>query len=196
MKSSKQDFIIPFIGLKIGTYTFDYKIDDSFFESMEYSMIHKGDLNVTLEFEKRETMMTAHFIEEGIVSTNCDRCDTQMELPISGEFKLVYKFGLEESEDESLVVLHPETFEIDVRDAIYELAIVSLPARMVHSVGECDEEMWKLIQQYTVNATEIDEDDEDEDWDDEEDDEPGPDDFDPKDPKWATLRNLTAESSN
>ena len=140
--------------------------------------------------------MTAHFIAEGIVSTNCDRCDTPMELPISGEFKLVYKFGLEESEDESLVVLHPETFEIDVRDAIYELAIVSLPARMVHSVGECDEEMWKLIQQYTVNATEIDDEDDDEDWDDEEDDEPGPDDFDPKDPKWATLRNLTAESSN
>jgi uncharacterized metal-binding protein YceD (DUF177 family) len=196
VKSSKQDFIIPFIGLKIGTYTFEYKIDDSFFESMEYSMIHKGDLNVTLEFEKRETMMTAHFIAEGIVSTNCDRCDTPMELPISGEFKLVYKFGLEESEDESLVVLHPETFEIDVRDAIYELAIVSLPARMVHSVGECDEEMWKLIQQYTVNATEIDEDDDDEDWDDDEDDGPGPDDFDPKDPKWATLRNLTAESSN
>lgn len=190
MKSSEQDFIIPFIGMKTGTYTFEYKVNDSFFESMEYSLIHKGDLNVTLEFEKKENMMTAHFWAEGVVSTNCDRCDTPMELPISGEFKLIYKFGLEESEDESLIVLHPETFELDVREAIYELAIVSLPARMVHPAGECDEEMWRLIQQYTVNSEEEDDEDwDDEDWEDE-DDEPGPDDFDPKDPKWAVLRNL------
>lgn len=190
MKSSEQDYIIPFIGMKTGTYTFEYKVNDSFFESMEYSLIHKGDLNVTLEFEKKENMMTAHFWAEGVVSTNCDRCDTPMELPISGEFKLIYKFGLEESEDESLIVLHPETFELDVREAIYELAIVSLPARMVHPAGECDEEMWRLIQQYTVNSEEEDDEDwDDEDWEDE-DDEPGPDDFDPKDPKWAVLRNL------
>lgn len=191
MKSSEQDFIIPFIGMKTGTYTFDYKVNDAFFESMEYSLIHKGDLNVTLEFEKKENMMTAHFRAEGIVSTSCDRCDTPMKLPISGEFKLIYKFGLEESEDESLVVLHPESYELDVTEAIYELAIVSLPARMVHPAGECDEEMWKLIQQYTVNSTQEEEDDDwdDEDWEDE-DDEPGPDDFDPKDPKWAVLRNL------
>lgn len=191
MKSSEQDFIIPFIGMKTGTYTFEYKVNDTFFESMEYSLIHKGDLDVTLEFEKKENMMTAHFWAKGVVSTDCDRCNTPMELPISGDFKLIYKFGLEESEDESLVILHPEAYELNVKDAIYELAIVSLPARMVHPAGECDEEMWKLLQQYTVNSVEEDDDEDwdDEDWDDE-DDESGPDDFDPKDPKWAVLRNL------
>ncbi len=200
MKSSDKDFIIPFIGLKIGKYAFEYEVGDAFFESMEYSMIHKGDVKVTLEFEKRETMMTAHFEAEGKVFTNCDRCDSPLEVPISGEMKLVYKSGLEESEDESLVVLHPEEFELNVKDAIYELITVSLPSRAVHPPGECDEEMWKLIQQYSANPKSEDEDwdddDDDEDWDDEEDDEPGPDDFDPKDPKWAILRNLTAESSN
>lgn len=177
--------------MKTGTYTFEYKVNDTFFESMEYSLIHKGDLDVTLEFEKKENMMTAHFWAKGLVSTDCDRCNTPMELPISGDFKLIYKFGLEESEDESLVILHPEAYELNVKDAIYELAIVSLPARMVHPAGECDEEMWKLLQQYTVNSVEEDDDEDwdDEDWDDE-DDESGPDDFDPKDPKWAVLRNL------
>ena len=195
MKSADNNFIIPFIGLKVGTYAFEYEIDDTFFESMEYSMIHKGDVKVTLEFEKKETMMLADFKAKGKVSANCDRCDTPMEVPVSGSFKLVYKFGTEESEDESLVVLHPEDYELDVSGAIYELITVSLPARMVHAPGECDEEMWKLIRKYTVNSEEEDDEDDDEDWDDE-DDEPGPDDFDPKDPKWAVLRNLTAESSN
>lgn len=181
--------------MKIGKYAFEYEVNDAFFESMEYSMIHKGDVKVTLEFEKRETMMTAHFQAEGKVFTNCDRCDTPLEVPVSGEFKLVYKFGLEESEDESLVVLHPEEFELNVKDAIYELITVSLPARVVHPPGECDEEMWNLIQKYSPaprEESEDDWDDDDEDWDDEEDedDEPGPDDFDPKDPRWSVLKNL------
>lgn len=201
MKSSDKDFIIPFIGLKIGTYTFEYEVDEAFFESMEYSMIHKGNVKVTLEFEKRETMMTAYFKAEGTVSTNCDRCDTPMELPISGDFKLIYKFGLEESEDESLIVLHPEEFELNVKDAIYELITVSLPARRIHPPGECDEEMWNLIRKYSAKPAEEEEDDEydDEDWDDDDegdwddeddDDPPGPDDFDPKDPRWSVLKNL------
>lgn len=203
VKSSDRDFVIPFIGLKTGTYTFEYEIGDAFFESLEYSIVHRGDVKVALEFEKKETMMIADFKAKGKVFTNCDRCDTPLEVPISGEFRLIYKFGLEESEDESLVVLHPEAFELDVKDAIYELITVSLPARAVHPPGECDEEMWNLIQQYTVRpkseASEEDDDDwdEDEDWDDdedwedeEEDDEPGPDDFNPKDPRWSALKNL------
>lgn len=190
MKSSDKDFKIPFIGLKTGIYEFEYEVNDSFFELMEYSIIHKGNVKVTLQFEKKETMMMANYFAEGTVLTSCDRCDAPLELNISGEFKLVYKFGLEESEDESLVVLHPEEFELDVRDAIYELITVSLPPRAVHLPGECDEEMWKLIQQYSVNSAD-DEDEDDDDWDDdEEEDIPGIDDFDPKDPKWSVLKNL------
>lgn len=188
MKSTDQNFIIPFVGLKIGTYEFEYKIDESFFALMEYSIIHSGELDVTLEFEKKETMMLANFHAAGKVTTNCDRCDTPLELEVSGEFKLIYKFGTEESEDESLVVLHPDDFELDIRDAIYELITVCLPPRVVHEPGECDEEMMGLLQKYTVNMD--DEDEDDEDWDDEEEDIPGIDDFDPKDPRWSSLKNL------
>lgn len=188
MKSTDQNFIIPFVGLKVGTYEFEYKIDDSFFTLMEYSIIHSGELNVTLEFEKKESMMLANFHAAGRVSTNCDRCDTPIEIDVSGEFKLVYKFGVEESEDESLVVLHPDDFELDVRDAIYELITVCLPPRIVHEPGECDEDMMELLQKYTVNLDDDDEDMDDED--DEDEDIPGIDDFDPKDPRWSSLKNL------
>ena len=77
-------------------------------------------------------------------------------------------FGTEEAEDESLVVLHPDEFQLDVKDAIYELITVSLPVRVLHAPGECDEEMWALLQQYTVNPG-PDEDDEDE-WDEDDED--------------------------
>jgi uncharacterized metal-binding protein YceD (DUF177 family) len=210
------EFLIPFVGLKIGKHLFDFEIGNSFFESMEYSIIEQGNVKVTLELDKKETMMIALFHAEGIINTLCDRCNTPMDLEIDGGYKLIYKFGLEEEEDEMLVVLHPDSYQIDITNPIYELITTQLPLRVLHDDGECDEEMWGLIQQHLVNPE--DEDDlDDEEWDDEDDEEwdveddeewdveddetdEGEDDDEnweednendkPIDPRWAILKNL------
>lgn len=207
----RNEFLIPFVGLKIGKHTFDFEIGNTFFESMEYSIIEQGNVKVTLELDKKETMMIALFHAEGTINTLCDRCNTPMDLEIDGGYKLIYKFGLEEEEDEMLIVLHPDSYQIDVTDPIYQLITTQLPLRSLHDEGECDEEMWNLLQQHVVNPE--DEDDfDDEDWDDEDeeyddwDDEDGDegddedeDDFEedeeddndkPIDPRWAILKNL------
>lgn len=201
MKSVDKEFIIPFIGLKLGTHTFEFEIEDTFFEGLEYSLIHSGKLKANLSLEKKETMMIAHFEVIGNVSSDCDRCNTPMDLDIQGDFTLIYKFGTEESEDENLIVIHPDAYEINVKDPFYELMTISLPTRKVHPQGECDEEMWKLLQTYTLNAHLPDEDDDDfddEDWDDDDDfedddfdeEEDDSDDDDPIDPTWSVLKNL------
>ena len=208
-KRMNNEFTIPFVGLKIGKHYFDFEINASFFESMEYSIIQKGSLKATLEFEKKETMLIALFAVKGSVSTTCDRCDTPMDLDIQGENRLIYKFGTEEEEDENLVVLHPDTYQIDVSFPIYELITSLLPLRATHKPGECDEEMWELIQKHTINANVEEEDLDDDDWDDDEDweedsdedwededdsddqDEPEDDPSDrPINPQFAILKNL------
>ena len=205
------EFLIPFIGLKIGKHLFDFEVGNSFFESMEYSIIEQGNVKVTLELDKKETMMIALFHAEGIINTLCDRCNTPMDLEIDGGYKLIYKFGLEEEEDEMLVVLHPDSYQIDIANPIYELITTQLPLRVLHDEGECDEEMWELLQQHIVNP-EDEEDLDDEDWDDEDeewdfdedetdsdDDDDDDDDWEeedendkdkPIDPRWAILKNL------
>jgi uncharacterized metal-binding protein YceD (DUF177 family) len=202
------EFLIPFVGLKIGKHLFDFEIGNSFFECMEYSIIEQGNVKVTLELDKKETMMIALFHAEGTINTLCDRCNTPMDLEIDGGYKLIYKFGLEEEEDEMLVVLHPDSYQIDITNPIYELITTQLPLRVLHDEGECDEEMWELIQQHIVNP-EDEEDLEDEDWDDEDeewdfdedetdsDDDEEEEDLDdeddndkPIDPRWAILKNL------
>jgi uncharacterized metal-binding protein YceD (DUF177 family) len=88
----------------------------------------------------------------------------------------VYKFETEPSDDESLFVLHPDEYELDLQDNIYELITVSLPTRLLHPKGECNEEMLALMEQYMIQQpaseqVERDEDEEDwEDWDDDLDD--------------------------
>ncbi len=164
---SKRTFVIPFVGLKAGFHEFDFEIHDAFFEEKEYSIIHSGNVNVHLVLEKKETMMIAEFQLSGNVSTSCDRCDDPIDVPVKGQFRLVYKFGLEPSEDETLIVLHPDAYELDVNENIYELITVSMPARAVHKEGLCNEEMLNLISQYTVHQGPSDDDfDEEDDWDD------------------------------
>jgi len=192
-------FDIPFVGLKIGKHEFEYEVNDSFFEDLEYSLVQKGTLKVRLELDKKQTMILAHFWVEGKVSAECDRCTGPLELEIKGDYKLIYKFGLEEAEDETLIVLHPDEYQINVKNPIYELIIISLPNRKIHPAGECDEEMWKLVKTYTVNSDDNEEDEnfnpddfglDDEDWEDDDfDEDEDQDDEDDENP-WSILKDL------
>lgn len=203
---SKRDFIIPFIGLKIGFHTFEFDIEDSFFEDIEYSIIHHGKVHVKLELEKKETMLIGNFIIEGTVNTSCDRCNDPIDVEIDGEYQLIFKLGGENTNDEVLIVLDQDAYEIDVKMNIYELITISLPIKIVHEAGECNPEMLALLDQYVINANDDDDEyfDDDEDFDDEfedddydddeedSDDESGDenDDNDDIDPRWSILKNL------
>ncbi len=206
MANSDKLYNIPFVGLKSGVHDYNYEVNNAFFEDLEYSLVQSGDLLVNLKLEKKETMLIAYFSVKGTILADCDRCSAPMKIDIKGDFRVVYKFGLEEEDDESLVVIHPDAYQINVKDQIYELIITSIPNRKIHPKGECDEEMWKLVQQYTVNSQEEEEEDwnyDDEDWDeedwddeddlDEEEDESEEEPIDnnkPIDPRWSILKDL------
>jgi hypothetical protein len=61
-------------------------------------------VKVALLLEKKETMLVGNFTLTGFVTSMCDRCNDVIEVPVKGNFRLVYKFGLEISDDESLIV--------------------------------------------------------------------------------------------
>lgn len=203
---SKSEFVIPFIGLKLGNHVFEYDITDAFFEGIEYSIIHRGNVRVRLELEKKETMLIGIFQLEGIVTKDCDRCTDDIEVEVEGEYQIIYKFGGDASDDEALITLDKDAYEIDVKMNIYELISVSLPLRTIHEKEECNPEMLALLEKYVINSEDDDDDfdyddededdfeDEDLDDDDFEDDgEDGSDDNDDNDdidPRWSILKNL------
>ena len=213
MNKSSGAFRIPISGLKTGTHSYEFEVDKTFFEGIDYSLISDGKVHVNLELEKKETMMIGEFTLEGNVNTMCDRCNDPLELPIEGSYRIVYKFGNDVSDDENLIVLPEETYELDIAPQVYEFMCVSLPARLLHKPGECNEEMMALYNKHIVNAGEPDEDDDD-DWDEDDDeydwdsDDEGEDDDDsgddedeedpdddggsdkPIDPRWSVLQNL------
>lgn len=179
MKSDR-DYIIPFVGLKAGIHEFEFDITDSFFEDIEYSIIEKGKLKVHLALEKKETMMIGEYSVSGVVGTTCDRCSDPVDVELTGEYRLIYKFDDKPSDDESLIVVYPEEFEINVKDSILELITVSIPSRALHEEGECNEEMMDILEEYAVYSIpeESTEEVEDE---------------GPIDPRWEALKKLRGE---
>jgi len=168
------EYAIPFVGLKTGIHTYEFEINDSFFEGFEYSIIQKAKIHVNLELEKKETMLIGIFTLNGEVYAPCDRCNGPAAAPISGDFQLIYKFDTEPTNDEMLVVVPPEANEIDVSGNILELINVSLPARLVHEEDECDETMLELLDEYSWSEKEIGDDEEDDDI----------------DPRWDKLKDI------
>jgi uncharacterized protein len=146
-----RNFIIPFIGLKVGNHNFAFEIDDKFFEHFEYSEIKKGKLHVDCLLEKQARMMILHFDIDGTVRIPCDRCAEDFDQPIHGGQKLIVKFGADhvEESDEVLVITEKES-ELDVSQLLYEYIHLMLPFKKVHGTDEngnslCNPEVLRYI---------------------------------------------------
>jgi uncharacterized protein len=164
-------YTIPFVGLKLGQHLFDFALDKTFFESLSYSLVDDGKLVVKLNLEKKETMLIASFEVKGVVSAPCARCNEEMDQKIKGDLTVYFVLGDEESEDENLIVIPKESYEIDVQQSMYEMIMLALPARSAHKKNECNEEMVQLIQKYTSNQDSKEKENN-------------------IDPRWAALKNL------
>jgi len=151
-------FIIPVTGLKPGKHQFDYEIDESFFEHFEYSEIHNGLIHMHLEIEKEDNLLVFHFDFKGIVRVPCDRCYEPFDLPLSGNERLILKFGSdnhEESEEIQVVPIGENHF--DISPFIYEYITLSLPVRRVHpdnDLGEttCDPEVIRRLDDLSTST--------------------------------------------
>ena len=56
MKQLKE-FIIPFIGLKLGEHSFDFKINKTFFEYFEYEDFNNSEIDLDVLLIKKNTML-------------------------------------------------------------------------------------------------------------------------------------------
>ena len=127
------EFLIPFIGLKLGKHQFEYQINKAFFDSFDYDDFESSDIKVSLVFEKKTTFMELNFKHKGTIHVSCDLTNEMFDMPIKGKMKLVVQFGEEfnNDNDELLILPHGE-HQIDISQYIYEMIVLSIPLRRVH----------------------------------------------------------------
>ena len=141
-----KEYLIPFVGLKIGKHQFDYQIDNTFFKNFDYDEFNDVSVKVDIVLEKKSTMLELDFKHKGTVNVPCDVSGEEFDLPIKGKFKLLVKFGDEfNDENEELLILPHGEFQFSVAQYIYETIVLSVPLRRVHP-GIKDGSLTEVIQ--------------------------------------------------
>ena len=109
------EYLIPFVGLKLGKHQFEYQIDNAFFENFDYDEFESSSIKVNVVLEKKSTMLELNFKHKGTVHVSCDLTNEMFDLPIKGKIKLIVNFGEEfnNDNDELLILPHGE-HQIDI----------------------------------------------------------------------------------
>ena len=156
MKKTKE-YLIPFVGLKLGKHHFEYQIDNPFFEFFDYDEFQNSNIKVNVVLEKKSNMLEISFKHEGIVNVPCDVTGEDFDLPIKSKMKLIVRFGEEFNNDnEELLILPFGEFEVDIAQYIYEMIVLSVPLRRVHpgvKDGTLESEALKKLNELAVKET-------------------------------------------
>ena len=139
-------YLIPISGLALGKHSFQYEITDEFFNGMDYSEIQQGKVNVNLDIDRMETMLTLTFDIEGTVRVMCDRCADEFDQPIESNQVFYIKLGTENAEEsDDVMVLPADQHDFDLTSLIYEFIILSIPMHRVHPEGQCNPEIIDML---------------------------------------------------
>jgi uncharacterized metal-binding protein YceD (DUF177 family) len=127
------EFLIPFIGLKLGKHQFEYQINKAFFEDFEYDEFENSDIKVNVVLEKKSTLLELSFKHKGTVNVPCDLTGELFDLPVKGKIKVVVQFGEQFNNDnEELLILPHGEHQIDIKQYVYEMIVLSVPLKKVH----------------------------------------------------------------
>nr|WP_314865211.1 DUF177 domain-containing protein [uncultured Flavobacterium sp.] len=156
MKKTKE-YLIPFVGLKLGKHHFEYQINNAFFDNFDYDEFQNSNIKVNVVLEKKSNMLEISFKHEGIVNVPCDVTGEDFDLPIKSKMKLIVRFGEEFNNDnEELLILPFGEFEVDIAQYIYEMIVLSVPLRRVHpgvKDGTLESEALKKLNELAVKET-------------------------------------------
>lgn len=131
--SKTKEYVIPFVGLKLGKHKFEYQISNAFFEIFDYNEFQNSDIKVNVVLDKKSNLLEISFKHQGTINVPCDLTSEDFDLPIKGKIKLIVRFGDSyNNENEELLILPFGEFEIDIAQYIYEMIVLSIPLRRVH----------------------------------------------------------------
>ncbi|MFK7001223.1 YceD family protein [Flavobacterium oreochromis] len=166
------EYLIPYIGLKIGKHQFEYLISKAFFDYFQYDEFDSVDIKVSLVLEKQSNMLELNFKHKGTVNVLCDVTGEPFDLPVKGKLKLIVRFGeAYNDENEELLILPFGEHQIDIAQYIYEMIVLSIPFKRVSPQALEEEDAFEeteIAEEQDIKEEEI-------------------------DPRWAALKKLLTD---
>ncbi len=164
-----KEFDIPFLGLKLGQHSFEYQINNKFFESFDYHEFNEASITVAVVLNKMSTVMELDMNAHGTVNLACDLTNEPFDQDITASLALVVKFGDEynDEDDEILVIPHGE-HQINIAQYLYEMLVLAVPPKRIHPGvinGTLESEALKKLEELQPKETKKDKDTTDPRWD-------------------------------
>lgn len=132
MKELKE-FTIPFVGLKLGEHTYNFDINNTFFEHFEYDEFNDVRIKLDVLLTKKSTLLEFALTYEGAVTVNCDLTNEPYDQSVSGSYHFVVKFGEEyNNEEEDLLTIPHGSYQVNIQQYIYESIVLAMPTRRIH----------------------------------------------------------------
>ncbi len=122
---------------------FEFKIDDAFFKRVD-GMVQRGAIRaevVCKSATERVFVFSIHSV--GTVVVPCDRCLSDLELPIDTTDTINVCLGTDDSDDGDTIVVSEESGVLVLSQPMYEFIALSMPIRRIHEPGQCDEAMMR-----------------------------------------------------
>ena len=146
-----QDHTIAFSGLKDGTHTFQFTLEQPFFDASGEEEWEGGNVTVDVTLDKSTSLLVANIHTTGPVALRCDHCNAPLDFPVDGKQRQIFSLlGEEQYDDDELVSLDDRSHSINLTHYIYECLRLALPIRHVHPPGQCDPEVEKVLSKLIV----------------------------------------------
>lgn len=129
----RREFEIAFVGLKPGVHSFEYEINDRFFEEFGSQDFTHCAAKVNLQLEKSSSFMLLKFEIGGTVEVLCDRCGNNLPLELWDEFEMLVKMTdepdvmNEEEENPDVFYISRTESHLHLKNWIYEFINLSIP---------------------------------------------------------------------
>ena len=89
----------------------------------------------------------------GKLNVACDRCNKPLDIEIEGQQRQLFKVSeREEYDNEEVVIISANDYEVDVSEYIYECIILALPLRKVHKKKNCDPIAIAALEAISTNS--------------------------------------------
>jgi len=142
--------------LPFGTHAIECHVDESFFNTDEQTEVRRADVNVTVEVtRKSESTYHLEITCQGTLTTSCDRCLDDLDLPVDENYSLnVEQMGTEPDDSRDDLLIVPSGWrELDVAPLVRDTVLLAMPMTHCHeSEDECNPAMLDVLDSHRVEA--------------------------------------------
>ena len=169
---SLESFRIDLKGLEAAEVVREYSLGDDYFVAIDAPEVRSGSLHVSATIRKLSGFFELLLHAVGTVRIPCNLCLDDMDQPIDGEQRLTVKLGMQDGEDDDVVMVDENEGMLDLSWLIYETIALAIPIRHVHAPGKCNTAMLKSLEENSSDRSSDEESTEE------------------VDPRWEKLKNL------